>query len=76
MTEPKNTDSETFARELDTNSVQHDCEELILAASPEFHGRLNKHLNKHMSAVVVRNIDKDYTQDDEQQLIKRLIDYL
>lgn len=75
-TDPKEYEMERFAGELVkaleagrlANSFQH----LIVTASPHFHGLLNKQMNSHLSKLVDRHINKDYTSLKEKELLERL----
>lgn len=75
-TDPKEYEMERFAGELVealeagrlANSYQH----LIVASSPKFHGLLNKQMNSHLSKLVDKHINKDYTSCSEKELLERL----
>ena len=75
-TDPKEYEMERFAAELvqaledgrNANSFQH----LIVASSPKFHGLLNKKMNGHISKLVDKHINKDYTALKEDELLARL----
>ena len=75
-TAPKDFEAERFAKELAqalddgraTNAYQH----LVLVAAPHFHGLLNSQLDKKTHAMVVTNINKDYTSCNERDLLTRL----
>lgn len=75
-TDPKEYEMERFAAELvkeleagrTANSYQH----LIVASSPKFHGLLNKHMNGHISKLIEKHINKDFTSLKEKELLSRL----
>jgi protein required for attachment to host cells len=75
-TDPKEYEMERFAGELvnaleagrNANSFQH----LIVASSPKFHGLLNKKMNGHISRLVDKHINKDFTSLTEKELLERL----
>lgn len=75
-TDPKSYEMERFAGELaktldagrNTNRYQH----LIVAASPRFHGILNKKMNSHTANLVDKHINKDLTSLKEDELLQRL----
>lgn len=74
--DPKEYEMERFAGELvkvletgrNTNRFQH----LIVASSPKFHGLLNKKMNGHISKLVDKHINKDFTSLKEKELLERL----
>lgn len=74
--DPKEYEIERFAGELvealeagrTANSYQH----LIIASSPKFHGLLNKQMNSHLTKLVDKHINKDYTSCTEKELLERL----
>ena len=45
---------------------------LMIVASPHFHGLLNQHMNENVSRMVSNHINKDYTALDEGKLIDKL----
>lgn len=75
-TDPKSYEMERFAGELaktldagrSSNSFQH----LIVAASPRFHGLLNKKMTGHTSRMVDKHINKDLTSLKESELLQRI----
>ena len=75
-TDPKDFEIEQFARELaqvlDEGRTANRYAHLVIAASPHFHGLLNKHLNDHVSQMVSAHVEKDYTQVDERNLMEQL----
>ena len=77
----KKMESERFARELVAKLEEacndHNLNDLILIASPSFHGMLNKCLkNSSVQQMVSVNVEKDYTKMNPQQLLTRLMDYI
>jgi len=78
--DPHDTEMEIFARELirelNQHFHKHDFNDLIVAAPPQFHGKLNKYVNSQLNGINVLNIDKDYTKFDGKSLAALLKDYL
>ena len=78
--EPKSHEAMQFARlliaELEKGRVNHCFQDLIIVAPPKFHGLLNKCLQAPLQHLLSVDVDKDYTQADEQQLRNYLQDYL
>ena len=74
--EPKEFETERFAAEiihyLDSARVKNSFDDLVIAASPHFHGLLNKQMNKHVSNLVSKHIEIDLTQTPESQLLELL----
>ena len=72
----KDYEAEQFARELaltlDDGRVKNAYQQLVLVASPHFHGLLNTQLDKNTRALVTVNINKDYTSCNERDLRDRL----
>ncbi|MBS0358621.1 MAG: host attachment protein [Proteobacteria bacterium] len=77
--DPKKHEADNFAREivhcLEEAANQKKFDEIIVTAPPQFHGMLNSHLNSLRKRVTV-DIKKDYTQDNEKQIIDHLRDFL
>ena len=77
--EPKEFEAERFATEithyLESGRVQNAFDDLIIVASPHFHGLLNKQMNKHVSNIVSKHIESDLTQAPESQLLELLKKY-
>lgn len=75
-TDPKAMEADKFAREcadlLNEGRTSHEFQSLVLIASPSFYGLLGKHLNKHVSGMVLKAIQSDYTKISEQELIEHL----
>lgn len=74
--DPKATERDRFSRELaemlDEAQRDHRFGSLVLAAPPQMHGLLNKHLSNGVKQRVSHHIDKDYTKLDEVALSKQL----
>ena len=75
-TSPKEFEHERFAielaKELNEGRNQNKYSNLIVVASPHFHGLLNQHMNSHVAKMVSTHLNKDYTDLDEAALIERL----
>lgn len=79
-TDAKKVESELFAKELagklQLSCKQHCFEDLILVATPGFHGLLNKFIkNSPVEQVVSLNIEKDYTRMKPTQLAKLIVEH-
>ncbi len=61
-----------LAKELNTGRTKNSFNNLMIVASPHFHGLLNQHMNSHVSKMVSTHLNKDYTDLEEKELIKRL----
>jgi len=61
-----------LAKELNTGRTQNSYNNLIIVASPHFHGLLNQHLNNHVAKMVTTHLNKDYTDLDEPALLGKL----
>jgi protein required for attachment to host cells len=74
--DPKEYEHERFAIELvkalDAGRSANRYENLIIAASPHFHGLLNKHMNEQVAGMVSRHIEKDYTTETPEGLLGKL----
>lgn len=79
-TSPKEYEAQRFAQELadilDKARNEHKYSSLIIASSPHFHGLLNKKLNKHVSEMVKKHIEKDLSHVPEHELSEQLKLYL
>ena len=77
---PKVHEAELFAQqlltELDTGRKDRHYHELILIAPPAFMGILNKHIPHEMEKLVSKTIEKDYTQESVENLIRKLVGFL
>lgn len=75
-TSPKSHEKEVFARELaqklESARTRNSFERLIIVASPQFHGMLNKHLSNQVKAKVTRHVEKDYTGTRDMDMWDRL----
>lgn len=73
---PKDYEHERFAielaKELDAGRAANQYGDLIIVAAPHFHGLLNKHLNAQVASMMSRHIDKDYTGETAEGLLKKL----
>jgi len=73
---PKDFETERFAKELaqalDDERAANAYQHLVLVATPHFHGLLNSQLNEKTRAMVVTNINKDFTSCSERDLQARL----
>jgi len=78
--DPKEYEAERFAKEiadaLEEGRINKDYHELILVATPHFHGLLNKELNHNVTKLVSKNIEKDYTKDNDRELLAHLESFL
>jgi len=75
-TDPKAYEMERFAIELakilEEGRVHNRYGGLIIASSPHFHGLLNQHMNEHVGRLVVKHLEKDYTEVKEAELLEKL----
>lgn len=75
-TSPKAYEHERFAmelaKELNEGRTRNRFNNLMIVASPHFHGLLNQHLNSHVAKMVTNRLSKDYTELDESSLISKL----
>lgn len=73
---PKGYEAEKFARELaralDEGRTANAYQHLVLVATSHFHGLLNSQLDKKTRAMVVTDINKDFTSFNERDLLARL----
>jgi protein required for attachment to host cells len=74
--DPKEYEQERFAielaKELDVGRTSNSYKNLIIVASPHFHGMLNKHMNEHVAGMVSRHVEKDYTAETPEGLLTKL----
>lgn len=74
-TDPKSYEHERFAvdlaKELDAGRTSNSYQNLIIVASPHFHGLLNKSMNSHVAALVGQHIQKDYTSLAPKELLTK-----
>ncbi|MDH5229647.1 MAG: host attachment protein [Gammaproteobacteria bacterium] len=79
-TNPKDYEVERFANEvasyLNNARNQNVYYGLIIAASPKFHGLLNKHMNKNVAELVNKHIEKDLSSVPVHQLTDTVNQYL
>lgn len=77
---PKKVEADQFAKELikklNEGRNKNSYQDLIVVASPQFHGILNKHMQGPLEQMVSVNIEKDYTKIAEHDLLKQLQEYL
>ncbi len=77
---PKEHEVELFAKKLvdclENGRLQHKFDDLIIVAPPKFQGVLNRQLNGPLSQCLSVNINKDYTQSSQEQLITQLQQHL
>lgn len=75
-TSPKEYEHERFAielaKELNDGRTQNQFDNLLVVASPHFHGLLNQHLNNHVAKMVTVHVNKDYTDLDETTLLEKV----
>lgn len=75
-TNPKDFEHDRFAlelaKELNDGRTKNRFGNLMIVASPHFHGLLNQHLNEHVAKMVSSHINKDYTDLDEEKLLEAL----
>jgi len=73
---PKNFEAERFANELahelDKGRTANAFHRLVLVATPHFQGLLKSRLDDHTRAMVVNNINKDFTAYNVHELPERL----
>ena len=60
--------SREVAKELDHERNTNSCNELILIAPAHISGLLQQHFNKHVSNMIVKNIQKDILHLSEHEL--------
>lgn len=75
-TNPKSYEHERFAlelaKELNEGRTQNRFGNVMIVASPHFHGLINQHLNEHVAKMVSTHINKDYTDLGEEKLLEML----
>lgn len=64
--------SREITEELDKGRKANLYEKLILISAPHMHGLINQHLNKHVKALVINNIEKDLLHLSEHELVEFL----
>jgi len=79
-TDPKEYEKDRFARELadalNKARTENRFNELVIVASPHFHGLINQHLDDESSQRVSQHIEKDYTQVRDSDMLDTLLPYL
>ena len=74
--DPKAYEHERFAtelaKELDSGRSANSFKNLIIVASPRFHGLLNKRMSSQLAKMVSRHVDKDYTAETPEGLLGKL----
>ena len=80
QSDPKQQEAIIFARDLCKILKQHHnnkaFDELVIAASPHFHGLLNQNLDPVMAESITHSIQNDYTQDSGRVLEHHLRKHL
>lgn len=75
-TDPKDHEMERFAGELvetlEKGRTTNKFINLIIVASPKFHGLLNGKMNSQLKEMVGRHVNKDLTSLKEAELLERL----
>jgi protein required for attachment to host cells len=64
--------SREIAEELNKERNNKDYDELIVIAPPHMKGLLLQHINKHVKAMIVNNIEKDLLYMPEHELLSFL----
>lgn len=79
-TDPKEYEAERFAaelaKELENGRTNNAYRKLVVVAAPHFHGLINSQLDEHTRAMVVNDIQKDFTDCDVNELPERLKQYM
>lgn len=79
-TTPKDHEAEVFAHELlsrlECGRKDGTYRDLIIIAPPAFMGLLKKHMHQELKKITCKNIEKDYTQYNEKELVENLIQHL
>jgi len=79
-TDPKDYEADRFATEighyLKNAHNKNQYKELVIAASPHFHGLIKKHLERHVEETVVKHIEKDLTGLATNQIKKTITNYM
>lgn len=77
---PKVHEAEQFAMELLTHlkhaRAEHSYRDIIIVAPPAFMGLLHKHMPHEMDKLVVKRIEKNYTQYNGDELAANLLNHL
>lgn len=79
-TTPKLYEAERFAIELvnqlDVGRKAKSFRDIIIVAPPAFMGLLNKHMHNETLKLVTQKIEKDYTQNNERELLHNLLNHM
>ena len=77
---PKFNAAKQFAHELLTHleqgRIEKNFRDLIIIAPPNFMGLLHKHMPHEIQKLVSQTIEKDYTQENEHELLQKLLSHL
>ena len=57
-----------IAKELETARHRQQYDGLFIIAEPHFHGLIGKQLNKNVDRMVLKDIQRDYLDYDEEKL--------
>lgn len=80
FTSPKQHEADLFAQELihhlKSGKTAGHFHDLIIVAPPAFLGLLQKHMPHDIQKLVIKTIEKDYTQQDPLTLLKNLLNHL
>ncbi len=72
-------EAEKFVHELlahlESGRKSGNYRDLIIVAPPEFMGLLRKHMHHDLQRMVVQNIEKNYTQDNDKDLLHNLMQH-
>ncbi len=63
-----------IAQTLESGRVEHAYTQLIIVIGPHLHGIVTQELNKHVAALVHKNIQKDYMQLPLHELYQHVIE--
>jgi protein required for attachment to host cells len=79
-TDAKEVEENRFAHELaqvlERGRTSGDFDELIIIATPRFHGYINNHLNSHLNKLLTCRLEKDYTHLNHRKLIEQLREHI
>jgi protein required for attachment to host cells len=64
-----------LAKKLEHSRGEHLFKTIMIVAPPAFLGLLKEHLSNEMHKIMV-TVEKDYTHDNEEHLVKHLADHL
>lgn len=78
-TDPKENEIDKFsreiARELNLNRKLNQFQKLILISPPHMIGRIHQHLDDQVINTIINNINKDYQNRTDNEVIKFVIAY-